>query len=261
MTIGTDKPTQEEVGSVPFYFFDEYAPDHPISVYDFQQKLRPLLDRFEKEGQDVLVVGGTFLYIKALLFNYVFAKDSPSTPEEDELPLAKLQQRLLQLSPSVYSQIDVQNPRRVIRAIRQLEEGNNREDILKKNDGSPLYPTCFVCIDVDKEEGNRLIDERVDRMFKQGFEAEVQKLLRKYPSNLRPFSSIGYKEVVDAIMQNQPIDDSVKDLIKVHTHQYAKKQRTFLKNQFQNVHHGTKEEIYSFLRKNILSHQKENPLH
>ena len=93
-------------------------------------------------------------------------------------------------------------------------------------------------------------------MFEQGFEAEVQTLLRQYPSNLRPFSSLGYKEVVDAITHNQPIDDSVKDLIKVHTHQYAKKQRTFLKNQFRNVHHGTKEEIYSFLRKNILSHQK-----
>lgn len=253
MTIGTDKPTREEVGDIPFYFYDEYDPDHPITVYDFQQELRPILEHYQNEGKDILVVGGTFLYIKALLFNYVFEKEEPVTSVYDDMPLEDLQAKLLSLNPKVYDQIDNKNPRRVVRAIRQLEEGKTRDDILMENDGKPLYPVTFVRIDIDKEEGNRKIDVRVDKMFEEGFEQEVRTLLKKYPSDLRPFSSIGYKEVIDAINNNEPIDDKVKDLIKVHTHQYAKKQRTFLKNQFENVHIGSKQEIYSFLKQKIQS--------
>lgn len=252
MSIGTDKPTKEEIGDIPFYFYDEYDPDKPVSVYEFQKECRPVLDRYQKEEKDVLVVGGTFLYIKALLYPYVFQKEEEEDSHRyEDLSLEELQKKLLELSPEVYAQIDHKNPRRLIRAIRQIEEGHPRDEILSQNQGVPLYPTSFIRIDVSKEEGDRKIDERVDKMFSEGFEAEVRRLLEKYPKNLRSFSAIGYKEIISAMEANQPIDEKVKDLIKVHTHQYAKKQRTFLRHQFSLTYNGSKEECFSYLENEL----------
>ena len=75
MQIGTDKPKKEEIEGLDFYFTDEYEPDHEMSVYLFQTEIRPILERYLKEDKDVLVVGGNFLYVKGLLFNYAFEKE------------------------------------------------------------------------------------------------------------------------------------------------------------------------------------------
>lgn len=250
MTIGTDKPTREEVGDLEYLFYDRYEPDQPISVFDFQKEMREKLDQYQKEGRDVLVVGGTFLYIKALLYPYSFTEEKEDH-SLDDLPLEELQQMLLKLDKKTYEQIDNQNSRRVIRAIRQAQRGRSREEILKENDGKTLYPSTFVRIDIDKEEGNKKIDQRVEEMFDKGLVEEIQTLLKKYPSDIRPFSSIGYREVIEALLKGRKIDQSVRDLVKIHTHQYAKKQRTFLTHQFKDVYSGTKEEIYTYLKEKI----------
>lgn len=248
MQIGTDKPTAQEIQGLDFYFTDEYEPDHEMSVYLFQKECRPILEKYLSEGKDILVVGGNFLYVKALLFNYVFeTEDAPMTSPYETLPVAQLKELLFQRDVETYNAIDNNNPRRLIRALVLLDHGKKRDEILKQNDGKPIYPVEFLQLTIDKEEGNQKIDDRIDKMFEEGFVGEVNRLLRIYPKDLRPFHCIGYDEILSAMDQNLPIDDKVKDLIKVHTHQYAKKQRTFLRNQFQGIKTGTKQEIYDYL--------------
>jgi len=251
MQIGTDKPSKEEVDGLDYYFYDEYEPDKEMSVFDFQKECRPILEKYVQEGKDVLVVGGTFLYIKALLFNYVFTNDEKKTKDYSSLPLDELQRELKERSLDTYNSIDYQNPRRVIRALSQLDEGTTHNEIIAKNEDQPLYPTTFLKIDIDKEDGNKLIDERVEKMFASGFEDEVKRLLKIYPADLRAFLSIGYQEMIAGLKENQPISD-IKELIKVHTHQLAKKQRTFLRNQFSNVYSGSAIEVSSLIRNSIL---------
>ncbi len=252
MQIGTDKPSREEIGSIPYYFYDEYEPDEDVSVYDFQQKCRPILEKYIQEGKDILVVGGNFLYVKALLFNYVFQKeDQKRKSSYEDMSLSEMQKILKEKSLETYKSIDIQNPRRVLRALVQLDEGTSKREIKEQNSGMPLYPCEFYCLNIDKEEGNRKIDQRIDSMVKNGLVEEVTTLYQKYNENSRPFTTIGYIEIIQAIKEKREVDSSVIDLIKIHTHQYAKKQRTFLKHQFPSITSGSKDEIEEILRQKM----------
>ena len=248
MQIGTDKPKKEEIEGLDFYFTDEYEPDHEMSVYLFQTEIRPILERYLKEDKDVLVVGGNFLYVKGLLFNYAFEKEENNKQAYyDSLPLEELQKLLKERDIKTYESIDNKNPRRLVRALVQSDSGKTRDEILKENDGKPLYPVEFLQLEIDKNLGNEKIDKRVDQMFSEGFVDEVKKLVNRYGKDLRPFHCIGYDEIIEAMEKGKEDFSEAKELIKVHTHQYAKKQRTFLRNQFPDIRKGSKEEIYQYL--------------
>lgn len=250
MQIGTDKPTREEVGNINYHFYDEYEPDIDMDVYTFQRTMRPILEKYRSENRDVLVVGGTFLYIKALLFNYVFSEKDNTDSIYRTMSLEELQNQLKNKNENIFNQIDNKNPRRLIRALEQIDEGYDRNQILNENDEKPLYPTTFLAIDIDKEEGNKKIDDRIDLMFKKGIVEEVKNLIEKYPLTCHSFLAIGYKEIIDGLKENKS-EDEMKELIKIHTHQYAKKQRTFISHQFKDVYRGTKDEIKQIIETNI----------
>jgi len=255
MQVGTDKPSAEEVKDLEYYFYDEYEPDEEVSVYDFQQECRPIIERCLKEDRDLIVVGGNFLYVKALLFNYVFQKeDEKRASPYETMSLEEMQAILKERSLETYNAIDHQNPRRVIRALIQLDEGTSHQDIKEKNDGKPIYPVKFYRLEIDKEEGNKKIDTRIDQMVKQGLIQEVTSLYERYPKNSRPFTTIGYIEIIQAIQEGKKVDQNVIDLIKIHTHQYAKKQRTFLRHQFEDIQSGSKDEIYEILKNELEKH-------
>jgi tRNA dimethylallyltransferase len=252
MQVGTDKPSAEEVKDLEYYFYDEYEPDEEVSVYDFQQECRPIIERCLKEDRDLIVVGGNFLYVKALLFNYVFQKeDEKRASTYETMSLEEMQAILKERSLETYNAIDHQNPRRIIRALIQLDEGTSHQDIKEKNDGKPIYPVKFYRLEIDKEEGNKKIDTRIDQMVKQGLIQEVTSLYERYPKNSRPFTTIGYIEIIQAIQEGKKVDQNVIDLIKIHTHQYAKKQRTFLRHQFEDIQSGGKDEIYEILKNEL----------
>ena len=242
MQIGTDKPTPEELKGVTIHYCDCYDPDFATDVCKFQKTMREVLDSYVSQGKDVIVVGGTFLYIKALLFNYVFYENDEDISDLQGKPLEELQNILKELDPSAYNSIDIQNERRVISAIRNARSGHTRDEIVSNNDSGPIYDCRFFEIKCSVEDGNRKIDERVDRMFESGFLDEVRSLVEKYPRDLKSFSSIGYRECMDYIDGNTT-EKQCKDLIKIHTHQYAKRQRTFLRHQFDNSYSGTKDVI------------------
>jgi tRNA dimethylallyltransferase len=170
------------------------------------------------------------------------------------MSLEEMQAILKERSLETYNAIDHQNPRRIIRALIQLDEGTSHQDIKEKNDGKPIYPVKFYRLEIDKEEGNKKIDTRIDQMVKQGLIQEVTSLYERYPKNSRPFTTIGYIEIIQAIQAGKKVDQNVIDLIKTHTHQYAKKQRTFLRHQFEDIQSGSKDEIYEILKNELEKH-------
>lgn len=246
MQIGTDKPKADEVEGINYHFFDEYLPDYKMSVFEFQKQGRELIEKYLKVGKDIIVTGGTFLYIKALLFNYEF-KEEKNDDNYEDLSLNEMQELLKKKNIDVYNSIDIFNPRRVIRALRLID--NDYEEALKstyKNNNIPIYPCLFFNIETDIITGNELIDKRVDLMFENHFTDEVKKLINDYDYNLPAFKAIGYPEVISYLKKEITLDEC-KNLIKIHTHQLAKKQRTFIRHQFDNVICKSKDEIYTLI--------------
>lgn len=256
MQIGTDKPTREETKGIDCYFYDCYEPDIDMDVYTFQKTMRPVIEEYQSKNKDILVVGGTFLYIKALLFPYEFIESNNQDNPYQNLSLEEMQKLLKEKDKDTYDAIDIQNPRRVLRALVNLDNGKTRKDILSLNDNKPIYPVTFVRIDVDKNIGNKKIDARVDKMFQEGIVDEVKALVDKYGENHHSFLAIGYKEIIQGLKEGKS-EKEIADLVKVHTHQYAKKQRTFLAHQFENVISGSKEEVYSYIEYSLLSKMAE----
>ena len=253
MQIGTDKPTREEVAGIDYHFYDEYDPDFRMNVSIFQKECGPLLKSYVQKGKDVLIVGGTFLYIKALLYGYAFYSEEEEKGEKspyDGWPLERLQAELRRLSEKTCREIDMANPRRVLRALEQIRSGHSRDEILQSTSRVPLYPVRFFRIEIDKEEGNRRIDQRVDRMFEEGFPEEVDRLLSRYPDDLYSFQSIGYRELIEEKRGSGDLEKA-KALIKTHTHQYAKKQRTFLRHQFPEAVVLPKDEIFKAIADHV----------
>lgn len=245
MQIGTDKPDFETVKDIKYHFYDCYEPDFKMSVFEFQKEGRKLLDSYIKEGKDVIVTGGTFLYIKALLFNYEF-KNEEIEDDYDSFSLEELQKLLKKKDIETYNIVDINNPRRVIRALRQLDNGTSLKEIKDNNSNTPIYPCLFFNIETDIEKGNEAIDKRVEDMFDKGFIDEVSSLVNKYDPSLPSFKAIGYPEVISYLNKEISLEET-KNLIKIHTHQLAKKQRTFLRHQFNNVFLKSKEEIYDLI--------------
>ena len=259
MQIGTDKPKKEEVEGLAYLFYDCHDPDEEVNVSLFQKTYRPIVEEMVEEGKDLIVVGGTFLYIKALLFDYRFPVEKEEKSVYESLSFQEQVEELKRIAPQVAEQIDIHNPRRVLRALLQIANGEDRQEIHSKLSDKPLFPSLFFEIEVDKEEGNRLIDERVDRMFEEGFVEEVENLLQEYPSDLRSFQSLGYRELIQALEEKRSLADC-KKLIKIHTHQYAKKQRTFLRHQFKDIHKGKREEIEQLISDHVLLRQRTDIL-
>lgn len=258
MQIGTDKPKKEDIDGIDYHFYDEYDPTYVMNVVTFQKEGRKVLSDYIKKGKDVIVCGGTFLYVKALLFNYVFYQEDIDH-SLDNLSLEELQKMLLDLDPSLYFKIDNQNSRRIKRALLQLKNGHSKDDILALNDNRPLYPCRFFSLEIDKEEGNSKIDKRIDKMIEEGFIDEVKELLKIYPSDLYCFNSIGYKEIISYLNGEMDLNTCIQE-IKTHTHQYAKKQRTFLRNQFPNLYKGTKDDIFSLISYDQELKKRTSPL-
>lgn len=260
MQIGTDKPSRQDVEGLAYHFYDEYDPDDRMNVSRFQKECGPILESYVRKGQDVLVVGGTFLYIKALLYGYRFyGEEGEAENPYENWTLAEMQEELRRLSQKTYDEIDIHNPRRVKRALDQIRSGHSRDEILEETPKYPLFPTRFFRIDIDKEEGNRKIDERVDRMFQEGFPEEVDRLLTRYPKDLYSFQSLGYREIIESRNGDNDLEKA-KALIKIHTHQYAKKQRTFLRHQFPEAMAMTADEIEETIGRHVLLKKRSDIL-
>ena len=246
MDIGTAKPSKKELEEVKYHFIDEYNVDEEISLFLFQKRMREVLDSYIENNVDVIVTGGTLLYIKALLFDYDL-KEEEKKERYKNYSLESLQKELKERNIDIYNNIDINNPRRLIRALENLDNGNN----IKDGKNNLLYPAIFFQIKVEKEEINQLIDQRVEKMFQLGLEKEVKDLLNKYPTDLKAFQGIGYKDFILGIKDNLFVND-IKTNIMIHTHQYAKRQRTFLNTQFPYQIIESKENIYNYIKNDLL---------
>jgi tRNA dimethylallyltransferase len=245
LNIGTAKPSLDERKEVPHLLYDICSVKDNYDVKRYQDDARKVID--ENSDKPLVFVGGTGLYIRSTFFDYEF-NESPKVDlsKFDSFTNEELHDYLAKIDKESAEKFHPNNRRRVLRAIEiYLSTGETKSNLEKKQQHHIIYDDIvFVAVELDSKVLNERINDRVDKMFQKGLQAEIAELLLQYPSNLQAFSAIGYKE----IMQNQDLsEDELKDLIKLRTRQYAKRQKTFFKHQLPVTWFNSNEEALTYL--------------
>ncbi|MGL5918468.1 MAG: tRNA (adenosine(37)-N6)-dimethylallyltransferase MiaA [Cetobacterium sp.] len=230
MDIGTAKITKEEMQNVEHHMIDILEPIKKYSVGDYQRKVNEILNK--KENKNMLIVGGTGLYIDSVI------RGLSDLPESDEEIREKLMQEdgerlfeiLKEVDPESAESIHPNNKRRVERAVEVFYQTGEKFSILsKRNIKSNNFKFLKIGLERDRKYLYERIDMRVDLMMKNGLLEEVEYLYQKYGNILKKINIIGYTEII-SYLNNEITMDEAKDLIKKNSRNYAKRQFTWFKN-------------------------------
>ena len=229
MDVGTAKPDAAARAAVPHHLLDLVDPDEPFTVAEWVQRARRLVPEIASRGSLPLVVGGTGLYVSALVDGHDYASQpwSPEvrarlTGELEADGLASLAERLRLLDPDAAGRIDVRNPRRVLRALERAEIGDGGVVPRATPYGGPV---TLIGLERPRDVLYRRIDERARAMFIHGsLPDEVRRLLRAgFGSDLGPMSGHGYGEAAAYLAREQSLDEAI-EITARRTRQYAKRQ-------------------------------------
>ncbi|MFA4835386.1 MAG: tRNA (adenosine(37)-N6)-dimethylallyltransferase MiaA [Dehalococcoidia bacterium] len=230
MDIGTAKPTAEEQSLVPHHLIDIVDPDQDFSLALFQDLAYQAIRDIHQRGKLPLLVGGSGLYVWAVLEGWSIPKVSPNPRIRRELQDRAeseggeaLYRELSTLDPEAAVKIDPKNLRRVIRALEVCRStGKPFSELGKKN--PPDFDNLIIGLTTERSRLYQRIDSRVDRMIEQGFVGEVKSLLdRGYSLELPSMSSVGYRQMGKFLSGEMSLPDYIQR-IKFETHRFARHQ-------------------------------------
>jgi tRNA dimethylallyltransferase len=235
MSIGTAKPTPAELKEAEHLFIDSLSIHDNYSIGDFEKDAITTLDALFKDHQLVFLVGGSGLYINAVLYGVdEFENISEATKENvkkqfGEKGLSWLQEQIQNLDPDYYSTVDINNPQRLQRALEVcLETGKPYSSFLSNKKKQRSFEPIKILINTDRDKLYERINKRVDQMIKDGLAEEVKALIPH--KNLNALNTVGYKELFAHFYGEMDLSSAI-DLIKQKTRNYAKRQLTWFNNQ------------------------------
>lgn len=235
MNIGTAKPSAEDRARIPHYLIDFMNPDEVYSLATFLRLAQNAILTIKKRRRIPILVGGTGQYVWGLLEGW----QAPDVPPDESLRrrleeraesegLDVLVRELSRIAPQRAADIDVKNPRRVIRAL-EVAHSNPGQRARRKPNVPPPYDVHIIGLTLERRELYRRIDERVDSMIEAGFVDEVRDLIgRGYDQEQPSMSSVGYGELAQHIRGESTLESAIKR-IKFRTHRYARQQYTWFR--------------------------------
>lgn len=232
LNIGTAKPTNEELAAVPHHLINMLSISEDYTAGKFENDAMRVIDRIHGSGKTPILVGGSGLYIKAVLEGLDSLPSNPNLRAEIEgfyerEGLEALQNRLRAVDPVHYSQIDRHNHVRLIRAIEILELSQVKmKDLLRTSAKRRNFAPLIIGLEKPRAALYKAIDNRVDEMMKAGLEAEARRVIA-YKDN-QALQTVGYKELFDHFEGEYNLKRAV-ELIKRNTRHYAKRQMTWLR--------------------------------
>ena len=237
MDIGTAKPSQEAQQQVRYHLIDVVEPSASFSVGVFLDKARAAVDDIRSRGKAVVAVGGTALYIKALLFGLF---EGPGSDERIRAELraqaaqeglARLHDALRQIDPEAAERIYANDAKRIIRALEVYRlTGRPISSFQKQFDAErPMHDWTIIGVRREKMVESQRINARVKKMIELGLVDEVRSLLAEdKPLSQQARCAIGYAEIIGHLEGRMSLEDAVEQ-IKVNTRRLAKGQRTWFK--------------------------------
>lgn len=236
MNIGTAKPTQEELQSVPHHLVDVAEPDETWSLALFQRRAKAIIADLHDKNKLPLVVGGTGQYVRAITEGWQIPAQKPdarlrSVIEKwsDEIGREALHAKLALLDPQAAEKIDWRNQRRVVRALEVILKSGKL--FSQQRSKSPLpYQYKLIGLKRERPELYARVDERIGAMLADdGFEEEVRGLLAKgYGADTPAMSAIGYREMGAYVQGEMSLDEAVI-LIKRRTRKFVRRQANWFK--------------------------------
>lgn len=246
MDIGTAKIDKNSKEYQNHYLLDIVKPSETYSVKQYQDDFRRVYDNLKKQYQNIIVCGGTGLYLKAALYDYAFEDEvKEDISDLEELTNEQLAEILTKLDPKALETIHINNRKRVIRAIQIARTHDiNKSDAIDKQEHKLVIDdeVKFLFLNPERTLLYEKINARVDLMFENGLIEEVKELLNKYDLSKTAKAAIGYKEVIDYLDEQFSLEEC-KELIKKRSRNYAKRQVTFFKHQLPCEEYASKEEL------------------
>ncbi|MGX9133750.1 tRNA (adenosine(37)-N6)-dimethylallyltransferase MiaA [Rummeliibacillus sp. JY-2-4R] len=237
LNIGTAKITPEEMEGIPHHLLDIKEPTESFSVADYQQLVRAKIAEIKDKGKLPIIVGGTGLYIQAVLYDFRFTEEKIDEgirqayyKELAEIGPEAMHAKLANVDPKTAANIHPNNTRRVIRALEMAEHS----DIYKSDDSqhlgdTPLYHHRIIGLNMDRDMLYKRINLRVDLMIEKGLLEEVKGLYDKGIRDVQSIKAIGYKELYSYFDGLLTLDEAIDEL-KQNSRRYAKRQLTYFRN-------------------------------
>ena len=236
MDIGSAKVTEEEMQGVKHYLVDEIEPDMPFSVSEYKRMAEEYIDEISSRGKNVIVTGGTGLYLNSLIYDMDFGKSDANQELRDKLNKeleengpAYMYEKLISLDKEAAERIHPNNTKRVIRAIEVAMSGEKMNDFSKDLRYNKKYRPIIIVLNRDRQALYDRINLRVDIMLKNGLIEEVKGLLEKgYTKDMISMQGIGYKEIIKYFDGEYTLDEAI-EIIKRDSRRYAKRQLTWFR--------------------------------
>lgn len=229
LDIGSAKVTDKEKENIPHHLFDIKEANEEYSIYNYQKDVRCLIDEISKRNKNIIIVGGTGLYIKSALYDYTLNDYDKNDNQYEDKSTEELYQELISLDKDVI--IDKHNRRRVVRALNYYKH-NGRSISENKSGNNLLYDAIFIGLTMnDRDALYKRINDRVDKMINNGLIDEVKAFYDKDIHTKPLLSAIGYKELYQYFDNKITYEEAI-ELIKRNSRRYAKRQYTFFNHQF-----------------------------
>jgi tRNA dimethylallyltransferase len=236
LDIGTAKPSRADQQAVPHHLLDVADPDQVVTLAEYQHLALQALDEIRGRARLPLLVGGTGLYIRAVVDGLVIPPVAPqwvlrAELEEEERASGPgtLHQRLARIDPDAASRIHPRNVRRIIRALEVQAETGVPLSALRRAAPPPGVSVVMLALTLDRTRLYQRIDRRIDTQLAAGLIEEVRGLLRSgYARTLPALQAIGYKEIAACVDGAISREDAVS-LLRRNTRHYAKRQLTWFR--------------------------------
>ena len=239
LDIGTSKPSKQERDKVPHYMIDILDPDQDFNAAEFRKAAEQEINNLSKDNKKIILVGGTFLYVRILLSGLIGESETDPLIREriqelkEKKGLSYLYRILKAVDRDSYNKLNDNDYIRIQRALEvYFSSGIKISDLQKEhNFKSSNYDVIKIGLQMQRQDLNERINKRVDNMINTGFVEEVVNIReRGYNPTLKPMQSIGYKEINSYIDKEYDKAEAV-NLIKQNTRRYAKRQSTWLRKE------------------------------
>ena len=239
LNVGTGKDLKE-YKNIKYNLINIINPDKTFTLAEYKKLALKKINDIIKKNKTPFV-GGTGLYLSSIIDNYNIPKIKPNKKVRSKISKLSKSSKiklLKKIDPECLNFLDLKNTRRVDRALEVCLSGQKFSESRKKC--KPLFDILQIGLTLPREKTNKNIDSRVDYMIKLGLVDETKKIIKKFSKNSAALETIGYKEILDFLdnkvetqnfvkTQNfASLQDTIK-LIKIHTHQFAKRQMTWFK--------------------------------